>query len=160
VSSRGHFYGSVRLSDYNFQEAPYEPFVAYGQSKTANIWMANEIERRYGTNGLHGISLHPGIIRTGLLKHLPVEVTQKLEIPQFIKYSKNVEQGAATSVYAAVSKDLEGKGAIWLSNCDQWGPGDGAQALNDGYSPYAFDEEGQKKLWQDSLKFVGIKDEA
>ena len=58
VSSVGHRAGGVLLGDYNFTRTPYEPWRAYGQAKTANIYMANEIERRYGANGLHG---HPSI---------------------------------------------------------------------------------------------------
>jgi hypothetical protein len=121
--------------------------------------MANEIDRRYGAQGLHGISLHPGAIRTGLMKYFPVELMHRIETPLYSRYMKNAEQGAATSVYAAVSKDLEGKGAIWLSNCEQWGPGDGEQAVNDGYADYAFNEKGERQLWEDSLRFIGIKDD-
>lgn len=57
--------GSVKLGDYNLEQCGYDPFVGYASSKTANIWMANELERRYGSQGLHSISVHPGGIETG-----------------------------------------------------------------------------------------------
>ncbi|CRK26168.1 Oxidoreductase calI like protein [Verticillium longisporum] len=74
VASSAHRYSKVRLDDFNFENDPYEPWTAYGQSKTANIHFANEIERRYGSKGLHGLSLHPGIIQTNLSQYLSKEV--------------------------------------------------------------------------------------
>lgn len=64
VASSIHTMGPVKLDDYNF-EKDYNPFVAYASSKTANIWMANELERRYGGRGIHSISVHPGGFESG-----------------------------------------------------------------------------------------------
>jgi hypothetical protein len=80
------------------------------------------------------------------------------------KYFKNTEQGAATEVYAAISKEWEGKGGKWLSNCEEWGPEKGTSGYNDplinigddGYGAHAFDIEGAKTLWTDSLRMVGM----
>ena len=58
--------GSVKLGDYNLEQCGYDPFSGYASSKTANIWMANELERRYGDQGLHSISVHPGGFQSGL----------------------------------------------------------------------------------------------
>lgn len=66
MSSSGHITGEVQFGDYGFEKGHYSPWAGYGQSKTANIYMANEIENRYGKNGLYGLSLHPGGIWTGL----------------------------------------------------------------------------------------------
>jgi NAD(P)-dependent dehydrogenase (short-subunit alcohol dehydrogenase family) len=67
VSSCGHRVHKLNASDnYNFEKGDYNPWSAYGQSKTANVYMANEIERRYGSRGLHALSLHPGGIDTPL----------------------------------------------------------------------------------------------
>jgi hypothetical protein len=123
--------------------------------------MANEIERRYGASGLHGLSLHPGWIQTGLAVFVDSSLVESLtNNVEMRKYEKSTEQGAATQVYAAVSKDLEGKGAKWLSNCNVWGPGPGTMGVDDGYADYAFDSDGEKQLWKDSLNFVGLKDDA
>lgn len=118
--------------------------------------MANEIERLYGSKGLHGLSLTPGFIRTGLMQYLEPSIVSTLDNPLLRRYEKNVEQGAATSVYAAVSRDLEGEGAIWLANCERWHLGEHKPAEDDGHSLYAFNPEGEKQLWKDSLNFVGL----
>lgn len=65
VSSAGHGMGKVNFDDINYEHSEYSKFQAYGQSKTANIYMANAIDRNYGAQGLHGLSLHPGVIMTG-----------------------------------------------------------------------------------------------
>jgi NAD(P)-dependent dehydrogenase (short-subunit alcohol dehydrogenase family) len=110
----------VRLGDFNFKKQKDTPWVAYGQAKTANIWMVNEIERRYGSNGLHGLSLHPGGIQTGLQVHVAEQLgSVTSNNPHVSKYMKSVEQGAATSVYAALSKEWEGRGGRYLSNCEE-----------------------------------------
>jgi NAD(P)-dependent dehydrogenase (short-subunit alcohol dehydrogenase family) len=166
VSSIGHQTYPVRLGDYNFQRKPYDPWLAYGQAKTANIWMANEIERRYGSRGLHGLSLHPGGIDTGLHKYTKSQQSGKFVNPEVARYSKSPAQGAATSVYTAVSRDLEGQGAKWLSNCEEWGPltsggahREGFRLGDDGYAPWAFDVVGAKQLWVDSCRMVGVDED-
>jgi len=92
----------------------YNPAIAYGQSKTANIWMANEIERRYGDQGLHAISIHPGNIMTEGWANLDPRVMELfkdlMQDPALQKAFKSVPQGAATQVLAAVGKDYEGVG--------------------------------------------------
>jgi NAD(P)-dependent dehydrogenase (short-subunit alcohol dehydrogenase family) len=169
VASIGHRRSSVLLDDYyaDFDLSEYDPWVAYGQSKTANIWMANEIDRRYGARGLHALSLHPGGIETPLMKHADRSSLAAWTAPGTQKYFKNAAQGAATEVYAAVSKDWEGKGGKWLSNCEEWGPedrvaGNGDPLSNigdDGFAEHAFDVKGAQTLWKDSLKMVGMTDE-
>ncbi|KAG5658692.1 hypothetical protein KAF25_010873 [Fusarium avenaceum] len=72
ISSTAHLRNGINASDnYNFQKGGYTGWGAYTQSKTANIYMANELQRRYGSQGLHGISLHPGGITTPITKHIP-----------------------------------------------------------------------------------------
>ena len=108
VSSFGHRTGPVRFDDYNFEKEKYDPWVSYGQAKTANIYFANEIERRYGSEGLHATSLHPGGIATGLQVHVDMSAAMGDETVK--NYMKDTEQGAATSVYAAVSEEWKNKG--------------------------------------------------
>jgi NAD(P)-dependent dehydrogenase (short-subunit alcohol dehydrogenase family) len=162
VASIGHRYGNVRLDDFSFEKDKYAPNVAYGQSKTANIWMTNEIERRYGSEGLHGLSLNPGGIRTELQRHVDEERLKFFDSEALRHIWKNPPQGAATQVYAALSKDLEGAGGKYLSNCEVQGPTKepvGQLSLTDeGYEVWAMDAEGAKKLWEASLKMVGLQE--
>jgi len=162
--------GSVLLGDYNFEKTEYQPWVSYSQSKTANIWMANEITRRYGPSGLQAYVLHPGGINSGLGKHVDPEFLKAFDNdPTAIAYYKSPEQGAATQVLAAVSREWEGKPPKWLSNCEEWGPFGQVEAKkvagllamgDDGYVPHAFDQAGAKQLWADSCKFVGVENDA
>ena len=164
VSSFGHRSGPVRLKDYNFQEAgSYNPFASYGQAKTANVWFANEVERRFGSQGLHATSLHPGGIATGLQVHVPEMMKVIDENVTVANYMKNPEQGASTSVYAALSEEWKNKGGKYLSDCLEQPPfshpDDPMFVGDDGHAPWAYDEEGAKTLWKDSLKMVGLKDD-
>ncbi|KAK3676534.1 hypothetical protein LTR78_003810 [Recurvomyces mirabilis] len=163
VSSIGHRCGEVRFDDYNFEQpGSYDPWVSYGQAKTANIYMANEIERRYGARGLHATSLHPGGIATGLTKHLDPAQAAEWATPEIARYMKSPEQGAATSVYAALSGEWKDKGGRYLSNCveqEAWKPRDLSQPISvdhDGYQTWAYNETKEKRLWRDSLKMVGL----
>lgn len=159
LSSMGHRASAPNFGDYNYEKTPYGAWKAYGQSKTANIYMANEIERRYGSRGLHGFSLHPGGIWTGLQTHMSDEVIASYSKDENITNSmKSVPQGAATSVLCAVSKGLEGKGGRYFEDCEEAEankPGSMA-----GYAAHAYDEEGEKRLWADSCKMVGVEDDA
>jgi NAD(P)-dependent dehydrogenase (short-subunit alcohol dehydrogenase family) len=161
LSSGGHRISAVHIDDLDLKKSGYEPWKAYGQSKTANIHMATEIERRYGSKGLHAYAVHPGGIHTSLQRHVPQATIDAWSAPEIEKKMKSPEQGAATTVWAAISKDLEGKGGKYLEDCSvaaARGPGE-AKALDSGYSPYVYDEETARKLWEISLKMVGVNSE-
>ncbi|KAH7355328.1 WW domain-containing oxidoreductase [Rhexocercosporidium sp. MPI-PUGE-AT-0058] len=158
VSSMGHLTCDVFRGDYNFEKEEYTPWKGYGQSKTANIHMANEIENRYGSKGLHGLSLHPGGIWTGLQIHVAAEqMKQWKSIPGVQNILKSEGQGAATSVLAAVGKDFESLGRVYLADCAIEPPKADAKEGQDGYADWAFDKEKEAKLWEDSLKMVGLE---
>lgn len=161
VASSGHRAGGVRFDDYGFEQTAYSPWEAYGQSKTSNIYMANEIERRYGARGLHALSLNPGGISTGLQKHISDSDKERWNTDQGMMLSmKSAAQGAATSVFAALSKEWEGKGGIYLENCAESPPvPKGHKPTDAGYVPHAYDEKGEKRLWADSLRMVGVEDD-
>ncbi len=147
-------FGEVQFSNYNFTPETYDPWAGYAQSKNANIYMANEIENRYSTQGLHGLSLNPGGIWTGLQKFVtPAKWEEWKAIPGVDNYIKSPAQGAATTVLAAVGKVFEGKGRYYLDDCDRV-PED--KRGSNGVAPYAFDKEKEGKLWRDSLKMVGL----
>lgn len=164
VASIGHRFGTIRFHDYNFEKDSYHPIAAYGQSKTANIYLANYIDRHYGLKGLHAISLHPGGIWSGLTRHMEDEELEQWKgLPNTNSYYKSSAQGAATSVYAAVSKEWEGTGGKYLSNCEVMGPFKGTVGEvgfgDDGYAPWAYNEENEDRLWSDSCKFVGVEED-
>jgi NAD(P)-dependent dehydrogenase (short-subunit alcohol dehydrogenase family) len=158
LSSSGHRTSAVHLDDLDLKRSGYDPWKAYGQSKTANIHMATEIERRYGSKGLHAFALNPGGIRTALQRHMPQQMIDSMSTPQFKMLMKSPEQGAATTVWAAVSKELEGKGGKYLENCSIAGPRpEGEPKPSDpGYAPHAYDEDNARELWTVSLKMIGI----
>jgi hypothetical protein len=121
LSSLAHTLAPMQMDDYNFEKRGYDPIVAYAQAKTANIWFANELERRYGDKGLHAISLHPGGIRTGLLESHDPQIRPWMEKMMEEPYIKvqlmNVEQGSATGVLAAIGTEYEGVGGFYMENC-------------------------------------------
>lgn len=164
VSSTAHRGCPVRFDDYNFEQpSSYNGWAAYGQAKTANIYMASEIERRYSSHGLHGISIHPGGIKSNLQVHVNKEgMLEMWEQPDLKAVEKTPAQGAATSVYAALSRDWEGKGGVYLSNCAVMGPFRGEnwmEIIDEGYATYAYDAASEGRLWKDSLKMVGLEDD-
>jgi len=159
LSSSAHRLSPILFDDINFKNGGYEEWKAYGQSKTANIYLATEIERRYGSQGLHAWAVHPGSIRTNLSRHMdPNEFNRLTGDPAGVKAAKTVEQGAATQVWAATAKGLEGKGGRYLEDCRvsrPKGPNDGPRV---GYVPHIYDEEAAKRLWEESLVMVNEKE--
>ncbi|EEU33862.1 uncharacterized protein NECHADRAFT_94811 [Fusarium vanettenii 77-13-4] len=155
LSSCAHQAGSVHFGNLNL-EGEYEPWKAYGQSKTANLWTAREIEKRFGAHGLHAWAVHPGSIRTELQRHVSEEVKQVWAADaELAKTWKSIEQGAATTVLAAVSPELEGKGGSYLEDTQVAKlPGTGRA----GYADWAYDEEGPGKLWEKSINILKLED--
>jgi NAD(P)-dependent dehydrogenase (short-subunit alcohol dehydrogenase family) len=78
LSSAGHRYADVDLEDPNFEHSPYEEFIAYGRSKTANVLFAVEFDRRHKARGVRATAVHPGGIRTELSRHLTPGALEKL----------------------------------------------------------------------------------
>jgi NAD(P)-dependent dehydrogenase (short-subunit alcohol dehydrogenase family) len=160
LSSVGHRGGEIQFDNLNW-EGNYDPVLAYAQSKLANIYMANEIERRYGQRNLHAWSVMPGGIWTGLQAAMPQAVLdQWKDNEEFQKAFKSLEQGAATSVWAAVGTELEGKGGKYLEDCAVAVPAvDNGNYGLPGYASWAYDEEKEARLWKVSCEMVGIEAE-
>ena len=149
LSSRGHLRSPMLWDDPHFrEESTYEKWKAYGQSKTANILFTVELEKRLGGQGIHSYALHPGVIMTELSRHLEPEdlTTLASRMPAGAFSLKSVEAGAATTVYAATSKELEGIGGVYLEDCHvaEETAGDGSG----GYAPYAMDPAEAARLWE------------
>lgn len=165
ASSIGHRQSRIRPDDHHFhQVGSYNPWLAYGQAKTANILFANEVERRYGARGLHTTSLHPGGIMTGLQAHVDPAQKAAWDSPVVRNYMKDAAQGAATSVYAALSAEWAGKGGRYWINCVEqtaFAEDDGEDFYlgDDGYQTWAYDEEMERRLWKYSLRLVGLSDD-
>ena len=164
VTSTGHQFGPPLFDDYNFEATPYDPWRAYGQSKTANIWLANSIESHFGSQNLHATSVHPGLITSSNLgSHLPAEQSAMFYQPEVQKTAKSVEQGAATQVWAAVGQEWKDKGGRYLSNMadalstEEKAKEEGMTYMaNDGYHAWAYDKEGAERLWRESFGLVGL----
>ena len=159
LSSSGHMYSPVLFDDLDLSKRVYDPFVAYGQSKTANAHMALEIERRYGSRGLHSTAVHPGVIPTPLGRHLPPAILQQMASDESVRNMKTPGQGAATTVWAAVSRDWEGRGGKYLNDVAVAKPKEQEAAHNKGYAPHLYDADAAQRLWTESSRMVGIVDE-
>ncbi len=159
VASIGHRYFPPKL-DNIMLKGEYQPDHAYAHSKTGNVWFANEVDRKYGGRGLHALSLDPGGIWTGLQDHIPEQVAAWKAAPGIAEHMQSPEQGAATTVWAAVGKVWEGHGGRYLERCSIWGPvPKDYQVLDTGYVEWTYDPEGEAKLWKMSNELVGFKEE-
>jgi NAD(P)-dependent dehydrogenase (short-subunit alcohol dehydrogenase family) len=166
LSSAGHRYSNVDLEDPNFERTPYEPFVAYGRSKTANILFAVAFDRRHRGRGVRAAAVHPGVIETELARHMDPARIRAL-IDQITKSQaaegkafqwKTVPQGAATSVWAAVVAPAEEIGGEYCENCHVGKVvADSVEisAASEGLRGYALDPENAEALWKKSEEMAG-----
>lgn len=162
VASSAHRSWKLNESDnYNFQKGGYHYGLAYAHSKLASIYTANELDRRYANKGLHATSLHPGAINTDLSRHLGSEFVEQIMSNEDIrKILKSPEQGAATTVLAAVGKEWEGKGGKYLEDCEEAKRGkDDNEVFGVGFVRQTYEPVSEARLWKDSLDIVGIKDD-
>lgn len=165
LSSAGHRYADVDLEDPNFEHTPYEEFIAYGRSKTANVLFAVEFDRRHKARGVRATAVHPGAIRTELSRHLTPQVLEKLiaEINASQPKGaapftyKSIPQGAATSVWAAGVADAEAIGGRYCEDCHvaEVVSTPGLSGLRGGVRAYALDPQHAQALWQKSEEMVG-----
>jgi NAD(P)-dependent dehydrogenase (short-subunit alcohol dehydrogenase family) len=169
LASSGHRFANVDLADPNFERTPYDPFVAYGRSKTANILFAVAFDRRHRGRGVRAAAVHPGGIDTelgrhiddGQLKILVSQINQQLAAagkPPF-QY-KTVPQGAATSVWTAVVGAPDQIGGQYCENCHvgQRVPDDAVLTpVSEGVRGYALDPVNAESLWKKSEEMVGEK---
>lgn len=149
VSSSAHLRSPVVFEDIHFRQRPYEPWAAYGQSKTANVLFAVEVSRRWADDGILSNALMPGAIRTNLQRYVSEEDLARLRAESgggTTPSWKNTEQGAATSVLVATSPLLDGIGGRYFEDCQEAGPNQ--PGTRTGYAPYARDPEAADRLWQ------------
>jgi NAD(P)-dependent dehydrogenase (short-subunit alcohol dehydrogenase family) len=152
VSSSAHLRSPVVFDDIHFRQRAYEPWAAYGQSKTANVLFAVEATRRWAGDGITVNALMPGGIRTNLQRYVTDEDLARLraESGPAAPSWKTPEQGAATSVLVATSPLLEGVGGRYFEDCNEAGlnqPG-----TRRGVAAYALDPAAAERLWQVSVE--------
>jgi NAD(P)-dependent dehydrogenase (short-subunit alcohol dehydrogenase family) len=167
LSSAGHRYSNVDLEDPNFERTPYEPLVAYGRSKTANILFAVAFDKRHRERGVRAAAVHPGVIETELARYVERERLEKLikQIAEQIAadgkgsfQQKTIPQGAATSVWAGVVAPAEEIGGQYCENCHvgKIVPDNGTStAVREGVRGYALDPKNAEALWKKSEELVG-----
>ena len=174
VSSWGHHLSDIRWDDPHF-ETEYDGMVAYGQSKTANVLFAVELDRRWAGDGIRGYSLHPGgIVETNLAPWLSVDDRKAMgmlddagqPVVDPDRDLKTPQQGAATTVFGATSPLLADIGGVYLQNSDVAPIDDavidvdpdiaaGPIELTVGVTPYAVDPESAQRLWELSERLLG-----
>jgi NAD(P)-dependent dehydrogenase (short-subunit alcohol dehydrogenase family) len=166
LSSSGHRYANVDLADPNFERTPYEPFVAYGRSKTANILFAVAFDKRHRDRGVRAAAVHPGGIRTELARHMDPSQMQAI-VDQISKQLaaegkgpfqfKTIPEGAATSVWAGVVAPAEEIGGRYCENCHVGSivPDHVTiSAISEGVRGYALDPNTAEALWKKSEELV------
>jgi len=166
LASSGHRFSDVDLNDPNFERTQYEPFVAYGRSKTANILFAVEFDRRHKGRGVRATAAHPGGIQTELSRHMGEEALKSLLEAMNIDLDKQgkpnfefktIPQGAATSVWAGVVANADDVGGRYCENCHVTTrfTDDPITANSEGVREYALDPQRAKALWAMSEQMVG-----
>jgi NAD(P)-dependent dehydrogenase (short-subunit alcohol dehydrogenase family) len=155
LSSDGHKIFDIDFDDPNWEHGPYDKFKAYGAAKTANVLFTVALDARYHDTDIRSFAVHPGTVATALSRYMskgdmkammglgtadrdPAAATPRLEVIP-------VEQGAATSVWAAVSDELAGLGGCYLADC----------AISTNVAPYAVDPQRAERLWTLSERLCG-----
>jgi NAD(P)-dependent dehydrogenase (short-subunit alcohol dehydrogenase family) len=153
LSSAGHMYGSVDFDDPNFERREYNKGQAYAQSKSANALFAVALDKLGYDDGIRAFSVHPGAIKTDLLRHVSEEEIRGSVITEF----KTEEQGAATTVWCATSPLLEGKGGVYCLDADIAKAASSMDEMPDAVFHHAIDPSLAERLWQLSEDLTGVK---
>jgi NAD(P)-dependent dehydrogenase (short-subunit alcohol dehydrogenase family) len=156
LSSAGHRFAGIDFDDPNFERREYSKWSAYGQSKTANALFAVGLDAREKVRGVRAFSVHPGVIMTELGRHVQPEDWETLKAARPSREEmtyKSIEQGAATSVWAATSSLLQGLGGLYLEDCHIAVPAVPGQG--GGVEAYASDPAVADRLWHLSESLVG-----
>jgi NAD(P)-dependent dehydrogenase (short-subunit alcohol dehydrogenase family) len=154
VSSAAHLLSGVVLDDLHFRNRPYDPWLAYGQSKTANVLFAVEANARWADLGITVNALNPGGIRTRLQRHLSEDELARMQVraddgPGW----KTPQEGAATSALLAASPLVEGVGGRYFEDCNEAEPH--REGTRSGVAAYALDPDAAARLWNASRELVG-----
>jgi NAD(P)-dependent dehydrogenase (short-subunit alcohol dehydrogenase family) len=167
LASSGHRFANVDLQDPNFEHTPYEPFIGYGRSKSANILFAVAFDQRHRGRGVRAAAVHPGGIQTELGRHMGHEELAAM-VDQINKQEaaqgkgpfqwKTIPQGAATSVWAGVVAPADEIGGRYCENCHVGNivaDNVAISPVSEGVRAYALDPGTAQALWQKSEEMVG-----
>ena len=155
LTSVGHRRMGLQLDDPNFEKQPYDKMKAYGQSKTANALFAVGLDSRGQSHGVRAFAVHPGAIQTDIFRYMTDEEQQAWA--QQVSDFKTPQQGAATSVWCALSRQLDGMGGVYCEDCNI------AELLPDdspaprGVRSWAIDPGKATLLWQFSEAATGLQ---
>ena len=160
VSSVGHRLGGLDLADVNFDHRAYDKWLAYGQAKSANALFALELDRLGAASNVRAFGVHPGGIITPLQRHLTM--AEQIAMGwidtegNINERFKSTEEGAATSVWCAVSPLLAGQGGVYCEDCNVGAMADADTPRGSGVSPHIRDEALAKALWAKSEELTGV----
>ncbi|PIB90459.1 SDR family NAD(P)-dependent oxidoreductase [Caulobacter sp. FWC2] len=158
LSSIGHRRAGVNFEDPNYEHRDYDKWESYGQAKTANSLFAVGFDKRFKDQGVNANAVMPGGIMTPLQRHMSIEEQRAMgwldENDKPREGFKSTEQGAATSVWAAVGDELNGVGGLYLEDCNQAVPWSQERPWN-GVMPHALDPDAAERLWDLSVKTTG-----
>jgi NAD(P)-dependent dehydrogenase (short-subunit alcohol dehydrogenase family) len=164
LASSGHRFADVDIEDPNFEHTAYDPWIAYGRSKTANILFAVEFDRRHKARGVRATAVHPGGIRTELSRHLDDgaleamigKINEELAAEGKPSYElKSIPQGAATSVWAGFVAAADAVGGLYCENCHVATVTENpVSRISEGVRAYALDAERAKALWSKSEEMI------
>jgi NAD(P)-dependent dehydrogenase (short-subunit alcohol dehydrogenase family) len=160
LSSSAHLRSPVVFDDLHFERREYDPWLAYGQSKTANVLFAVEATRRWAQDGITANAVMPGGIMTNLQRHISQDVIDGWREGQrngTIMQFKTPEQGAATSVLVATAPQLEGVGGRYFEDCNEAVLVPDDHESRDGVRAYALDPRAAERLWDVSLEMLNTQ---
>jgi NAD(P)-dependent dehydrogenase (short-subunit alcohol dehydrogenase family) len=167
LASSGHRYANVDLDDPGFERTSYEPFIAYGRAKTANVLFARGFDLRHRARGVRATAVHPGGIQTELGRHmgeaqllaLVAAINSQLASEGKAPFEfKSIPQGAATSVWAAVVATADEVGGRYCENChvsEIVADDVVITPVSEGVRGYALDDANAAALWRKSEEMVG-----
>lgn len=159
LSSIGHHTAPVDFGDPHFAQRAYDPWLAYGQAKTANVLFTVGLEARYALLGIHAYAVHPGGIHTNLARHMTQEMRDALMARMQARGAgfqwKTIPQGAATTCWAATAQELEGQGGVYCEDCHVAPLDD--QSSTAGVRSYALNPSHADQLWKLSEEQTGAK---
>lgn len=161
LSSSGHARNGLDLDDINFERRAYDKWIAYGQAKSAEALFALHLDKIGANHGVRAFAVDPGGIRTPLQRHLTME--EQIAMGWYDKDGtlnpmfKTVEQGAATSIWCAVSLLLDGMGGVYCANCNIAEPWSEGMPRGVGVHAHVRDEALAKRLWAKSEEMTGVR---
>lgn len=155
VSSRGHRFASVDLDDLHFERRPFDATQAYAQSKTANALFSLALDARAEPHGVRSFSVHPGVITTGLNRH--IDETERAQARVAYGPRRTAEQGAATTVWCAVSRQLDGMGGVYCEDVDIAEAVEASTTATPGARPWILDRELAERLWVATGNLTGVR---